>query len=100
MTALRASRRKNVIMRSGRCSACGISERCDLAGARVLLCSVQKGGSGHVCNDQGEEVSVSSLGAEIVPVFRTHSQRARFAEAWHVLQSEGVELSDWEGEDT
>ena len=101
MNALRASRRKNDIIRSGRCSACGfISERCDLAGAWVLLCSVREGGSGNVCNDQGEEVSVSRLGAEIVPVFRTHSQRARFTEAWHVLQSEGVELSDLEGEDT
>ena len=52
-----------------------------------------------MCNDQGEEVSVPSLGAEIVPVFRTRSQTARFAEAWHALQSEKGELGDLEGED-
>ena len=35
-----------------------------------------------MCNDQGEEVNVSGLGADIVPVFSTHSQWAPLAEAW------------------
>ena len=50
-------------------------------------------------DDQREEVSVSGLGAEIVPVFRTHSQRAQFAEAWHALQGEGDDRGDLEDED-
>ena len=79
-------------------SVCGFSERSP--GRRVgAVVQRPERGSGNVCNDQGEEVGVSSLGTEIVPVFRTHSQRALFAEAWHALQGEGGEFSDLEEED-
>ena len=50
-------------------------------------------------NDQVEETGVPHLGAEIVPVFSTHSQSSRFAEAWHSLQSERDDLRNLGGED-
>ena len=49
--------------------------------------------------DQRDKVSVPGLGAAVVPVFRTHSQWAPFAEAWHALEGEGDEFGDLEGED-
>ena len=49
-----------------------------------------------MCHDQGEHIGVSGVCAEIVPVFRTHSQCAPFAEAWHSLQGEEDEIGDLE----
>ena len=72
----------------------GLGKRCDLTSAQVL----EDRASGRVAVAMWamtREKRLAGLGAEIVSVFRTHSQWA-----WlHALQSEGNELGDSEGVD-
>ena len=98
ITAVRASRRKNDIIRSG-LSPRRLCQRCDLTCTHILEDCTRECGRGNVCDDQRERIDVTSLCAKVIPVFCAHSQGAWFAEAWHALQGEGDEFSDLEDED-
>ena len=80
-------------------SACRFCQRRDLTRTLILEDCVWERGRGNVCHDKGEHLGVSGLGTEVLPVFCTHSQRTRFAEAWHTLQGVGEEFCDLEDKD-
>ena len=60
----------------------------------VLEDSIREGGRGDVCDDQGEWINASGLGAKVVPVLGSRAQRSRFAESWHAFEGDRDEFHD------
>ena len=66
----------------------------DLARTQVLQHSIWDGGRGDVSNDPGKQITVSGLGAKVVPVLSAHAQGSRFTESWHSFESYRDEIHD------
>ena len=88
MIALSASLRRKDILRSGLCPPVRF------ASGVTWENSVQEGGRGDVGKDPRKQITVSCLGAKIVPLLCAHAQGFRFTESWHAFEGARDEFHD------